>query len=166
MKNLIVVPILGLAFLLQVAVLSRINLLSGSADLVLLVLVAWALQEQVESAWHWAGLAGLIAGFVSGLPQFVPVTSYLLAVALARYLLRQIWQTPILALFTVTFFSTMIMHLVTYFGLFLRGTILPVGDVLALITLPSIFLNMLLALPVHSIVRDLALWVYPLEELV
>jgi rod shape-determining protein MreD len=166
MKNLIVIPVLALAFMLQTAVVSRITLLSGAADLVLLILVTWALQEQVQSAWHWAILAGLLATFVSGLPPLTLLIGYLFSVFFARYLLRQIWQTPILALFSVTFFSTLIVHLVTYLALFLNGASLPFGDVLALITLPSLFLNLLLALPVHSLIRDLALWVYPLDEFV
>jgi rod shape-determining protein MreD len=166
MKNLIVIPVLALAFMLQMAVVSRITLLSGTADLILLILVTWALQEQVRSAWHWAVLAGLIAAFVSGLPPLTLMVAYLLSVGLARYVLRQIWQTPILALFSVTFFSTLILHLVTLAALFFQGTSLSIGDVLALITLPSLFLNLLLALPIHSLIRDLALWVYPLDDFV
>lgn len=166
MKNLIAFPVLALAFMIQTALVSRITLLSGSADLVLLILVAWALQEQVEFYWQWAGLAGLMAAFVSGLPIYVPLSGYLLAVLLARYLLHQTWQTPLLALFTVTFFSTLLMHLITFLALLLKGTAISFGDVLALITLPSLFLNFLLALPVHSFIRDLALWVHPVEDIV
>jgi hypothetical protein len=165
-KNLIAIPLLALAFMIQTAVVSRITLLSGAGDIVLLILIAWALQEQVQSAWHWAALAGLMAAFVSGLPPFVLLVSYLLAVSLARYVLRQTWQTPVLALFTVTFFSTLLLHLITYVTLVLRGSIIPFEDALALITLPSVFINFLLALPIHSFIRDLALWVYPLEDMV
>ena len=166
MKNLIALPLLALAFMLQTTLVSRITLLSGAADLVLLIVVTWALQEQVQSSWHWAGLAGLMAAFVSGLPPFVLVAGYFVAVALARFLLRQTWQTPILALFAVTFFSTLFLHLITYLTLVLRGTAISFGDVMTLITLPSLFLNFLLALPVHSFIRDLAQWVYPVEEMV
>ena len=165
MKNLIGIPVLALAFMLQTAVVSRITLLSGAADLVLLILVAWALQEQVQSSWQWAVLAGLMAAFISGLPPLTLMVAYLLAVGLARYVIYQIWQTPVLALFSVTFFSTLILHLITYLALLFRGASITFGDVLALITLPSVFLNLLLALPVHSLIRDLALWVYPAEEM-
>lgn len=166
MKNLIAVPVLGLALILQMAILSRMTLLSGAVDLMLLIIISWALQEQVKSAWHWAGLAGLLMGFFSGIPPYVPVLTYVLSVALARYTLRQIWQIPLLALLSVTFFATLLSSLLTYLGLFFSGTRLPVGDVLALITLPGVFLNLLIVLPVHAFVRDLALWVYPVEELI
>jgi rod shape-determining protein MreD len=166
MKSLLAIPVLALALMLQTAVVSRISLLSGTADLILLVLVAWALQEQVEAAWHWAVAAGLLVGLVSAAPPIAPIIGYLLAVAFSRFVIRQIWQSPILALLSVTFFSTLVYHLVTYLVLTIVGTPLPFGDVLALIVLPSVFLNFLLAIPVHSLIRDLALWVYPVEEMV
>lgn len=166
MKNLIAIPILALAFMIQTAVVSRITLLSGAADIVLLIVIAWALQEQVKSSWHWAGLAGLMGAFVSGLPPYVLVSSYLAAVLLARYVLRQTWQTPVLALLSVTFFSTLLYNLITYLALAVSGSSISLADSLAFITLPSVFLNLLVALPLHSFISDLALWVYPLEDLV
>lgn len=164
MKNLVAFPLLALALILQTAVFSRMTLQEGTADLVLLVLVSWALQKQVQSSWHWAALAGLMTAFVSGLPPYVPVAGYLLTVGLARFLLGQIWQAPLLALFSVTFFATLLMHLVTYAGLLVNGVFLPPAEVLARITLPGIFLNLLFILPVHAFIRDLALWVYPVED--
>ncbi len=166
MKNLVAIPVFALALMLQTAILSRLTLLSGVADLVLLVLVSWALQVQVQSAWHWAAAAGLMVGFVSGLPPAAPIIGYLLIVALSRVVIRQIWQSPLLALLSVTFFGTLVYQLLTYAILRFSGTALPFGDVLALIILPSVFLNLLLSIPIHSIVRDLALWVYPVEEMV
>jgi rod shape-determining protein MreD len=166
MKNLVAIPAFALALVLQTAILSRTTLLSGAADLVLLVLVSWALQVQVESAWHWAAVAGLMVGFVSGLPPVAPIVGYFLVVALARVVIRQIWQSPLLALLSVTFFGTLAYQMVTYIALRLNGTSLPLNDVLALIVLPSVFLNLLLSIPIHSVVRDLALWVYPVEDMV
>ncbi len=166
MKNLIALPILVLEFMIQTTLVSRITLLSGTADIVLLILIGWALQEQVKSAVHWAGLAGLMAAFVSGLPPYVMVTAYLSAVLLARYVLRQTWQIPVLALLFVTFFSTLVYHLITYLALVINGASIPFDDSLVFISLPSLFLNLLLILPLHSFISDLALWVYPLEDMV
>jgi len=39
-----------------------------------------------------------------------------------------------------------------------------VGDVLGLLTLPGVLLNMLIAIPVYAVMRDLARWVYPNPE--
>lgn len=166
MKNLVAIPVLLLALMLQTAVISRMMLLSGMADIVLVIVVAWALQEQVESSWHWAILAGMLVAFVSALPPVVPIIGYLLAVAFARFIIRQIWQTPILALFSVTFLSTLVYNLLAYVVLVITGVPLPLEDTLAFIVLPSVFLNLLLAIPIHALIRDLALWVSPIEELI
>ena len=77
MRQLIAIPIILLAVILQSAVLSRVTLLSGVADLPLVMLAAWALQDQVETSWHWAVAAGSLVGFVSGIPWFIPMVAYL-----------------------------------------------------------------------------------------
>ena len=66
-------------------------------------------------------------------------------------------------MFTVSFVGTLFMHLLSLITLRLSGDPLPFGDSLSLITLPSILLNLFLAIPVYSLLRDLAGWLYPLE---
>ncbi len=165
-KNLLAFPILAFSFMLQTAVVSRISLLSGSANIVLLILITWSLQEQVNSSIQWALLAGLMAAFVSGLSPMVYLITYLVTVLFGRYLLHQTWQTPILAMFAVTFFATIFEHILTYLVLILGGASIPFGDSMALVTLPSIFLNFLMVLPINSLISDFALWVYPSSEMI
>jgi rod shape-determining protein MreD len=165
MRNLIAVPVILLAVILQSAIFSRITLLSGFADLSLIMLAAWALQEEVESAWHWAAATGLLVGFVSGVPLIVPVVSYGIVVALAKMLQRRVWQAPLLAMFSVTFMGTIIVNLLTLLVLRFLGVPLAIGDTLGLLILPAVLLNMLFAIPVYAIMRDLASWVYPSMEI-
>lgn len=164
MRNLIAAPVIILAVMLQSAIVSRVTLLSGFADLPLVMLAAWALQEEVESAWHWAAAASLTVGFVSGIHWLVPVLSYLAVVAFAQVFQRRVWQAPLLAMFSVTFLGTISMSVFSLVVLRLVGISLPLGDVFGLITLPGILLNMLLAIPVYAVMRDLARWVYPTAE--
>lgn len=164
MKELIAIPLLSLILIIQIAIASRISLLGGSADLMLVVLAAWALQERVESAWHWAIFGGLLIGWTSALPWVIPVAGYLLTVALARILVRRIWQAPLLAMFAIVFIGTLLFHLISILILRLLGNPLVVIDALSIITLPSLFLNLFLALPTFPILRDLAVWVYNIED--
>jgi rod shape-determining protein MreD len=157
------IPVLGLALMLQVAVFSRANLLYGSADVLLLILAAWGLQERVRSAWLWAALAGLLAGFVSALPWFIPLAGYLLVMFFARVLRRRVWQAPLLAMFLVTFAGTLIMHILSFVTLRFMGDPLPLGESFNLIILPSVLLNLFLAILVYPLVRDLAVWLRPEE---
>jgi len=164
MRNLIAVPVIILVVILQSAVISRITLLSGYADLTLVMLAAWALQEGVESAWHWAVAAGVLVGFVSGIPWAIPVISYLAVVVLANVLQRRVWQAPLLAMFSVTFLGTIFSSLLSLVVLRFLGVPLAVGDTLGLLVLPSVLLNMLIAIPVYAVMRDLARWTYPIVE--
>lgn len=164
MRNLIAFPLLILAIILQSSVISQIKLISGYADLMLIVLAAWALQDRVKSAWHWAALACAFTGFVSSMPWPVLVLGYFIVVYMAQVLQRRVWQAPLLAMFSVTFAGTILMHLISFLFLRLSGTPFAFGDVIGLITLPSLLLNMLFAIPVYTFIRDLARWVYPIEE--
>ena len=164
MRNLIAVPVIVLAVILQSAVVSRMTLLAGYADLTLVMLAAWALQEGVESAWHWAAATGILVGFVSGIPLIVPLISYLIVVALANMLQRRVWQAPLLAMFSVTFLGTMVSNLFWLIVLRFFGAPFVIGDALGLLVLPSVLLNMLFAIPVYAVMRDLAKWAYPAPE--
>jgi rod shape-determining protein MreD len=164
MRNLIAIPVLFMAVILQSAVISRVYLLSGVADLPLVILAAWALQDHVDSSWHWAAAMGILVGFVSALPWYVPLMSYLFVVMLAQMLQRRVWQAPLLAMFTVTFLGTVFLNILTYLVMRIGGVGMPFEDVLGLLVLPGILLNMLLAIPVYAIMRDLSRWVYPTPE--
>jgi hypothetical protein len=160
---LLAIPILAFALMLQTIIVSTLPLLSGYADLILLVLVAWSLQERVRSAWIWSILAGLMVGYVSALPLFVPVVGYLLVTAMSRLFLRRVWQSPILAMFLVTFVGSLLSQGIAMVALIFNGTPLPLGDSLNLVVLPGTLVNLLLALPIYAIITDLAQWIYPEE---
>jgi rod shape-determining protein MreD len=164
MRNLIAVPVILLSVILQSAVISRVYLLSGIADLPLVLLAAWALQEEVDSAWHWAAATGLLVGFVSGISWVVPVLGYSAVVALAQVFQRRVWQAPLLAMFSITFVGTILLSVLSLIVLRVAGVPLPIDDALGLVTLPTVLLNMLLAIPVYAVMRDLARWVYPSPE--
>jgi hypothetical protein len=164
MRNLIAVPVIVLAVILQSSIVSRVTLLSGIADLPMVMLAAWAMQDDVETAWHWAVATGILVGFISGLSWLVPVLGYLVVVALAQVLQRRVWQAPLLAMFSVTFLGTISLSIFSLVALRFSGIPLGVADVFGLLTLPSILLNMLLAIPVFAVMRDLARWVYPSPE--
>jgi len=164
MKNLIAVPLLGLAAILQSAVISHITLLSGHGDLVLVLLAAWALQAEVDSAWQWAALASLMVAFISRLPWPVIVLGYLTVVLLARILRQRVWQAPLLAMFSVTFLATILMHALSYLSLVVSGSSLPLTDVVGMVTVPSLLLNLLFAIPAYTFMRDMSRWVYPDQE--
>lgn len=156
-------PMMAILVMLQTVVVSRLPLLGGNADLVLLVLIAWALQERVKKAWLWALIGGVLVGYVSALPWVVPTISYLLITALIRYFQKKIWQSPIIAMFVYTTLGSIFSQLISIVAIRFSGTQLPIVESLSMVVLPSTILNLILALPVYAVVADMASWLYPQE---
>jgi hypothetical protein len=67
-------------------------------------------------------------------------------------------------MFTVTFLGTVFLHLLSFVYLRFTGDSLLFSDAMGLVTLPSVLLNMLIAIPVFGMMRDLAHWVFPSVE--
>jgi hypothetical protein len=158
------IPILVLTIILQTSIASRIMLLSGNADLVLLVVVAWALQERAHGAWIWGIGASLLVGLVSGAPLYIYLVGYLSVVGLARLLVHRIWQAPLLVMFAVTLIGTLELLMLTFIYRTILEVPLVLSEVFLQIFLPTILLNLLLAIPVHGIIHDLAIRLYPEKE--
>jgi hypothetical protein len=161
--TLLAVPLFVVLGVFQSAVVSRLPLLHGTADLILLVVIAWALQERVRTAWQWTLIAGIVVGYISALNIIVPLAGYLVITALALLLRQRVWQVPILAMLAVTFVGTLFVNIMTAVILSIFGTPLPPVETLNLVILPSIILNLLLSIPVYALVKDFAEWLYPEE---
>jgi cell shape-determining protein MreD len=163
MATLLSIPLFTLLIILQTAIASRLPLLYGMTDLGLLVVIAWALQERVRNAWAWSLVAGLVFGYATALPTGIPLAGYLAVTGLALLVKQRIWQIPLLAMLAITFLGTLITQGAAALSLSLRGIFLPWLDVINLIILPSLLLNLILAVPIFFGVRDLAGWLYPEE---
>ena len=163
MATLLAIPILGILLILQTAVFSDLMLLHGTADLVLVAVTAWALQRQVETAWQWGIIGGLLVTIASALPLGVALIAYPVVVGIAILLRQRVWQVPVLAMFVSTIIGTFVLHAISLVALRLVGSPLPILQSLELITLPSMLLNLLVAIPAFVIFSDLADWLYPQE---
>ena len=139
-------------------------MLQGTTDLFLIFILAWALQDRVESAWQWCVIGGLFASFYSALPFGTYLIAYLLSTSGARLLKRRVWKAPILAMLAATFIGTLIVMIISAMSILVMGVNLPLVTILNTILLPSILLNLILAIPVFYIMHDVAGWLYP-EEL-
>jgi hypothetical protein len=163
MATLIALPVLGLLVILQSAVVSRVPLLFGTADLILLALVAWAVQERVTSAWQWSIIGGLLVSFASAMPVSAVLAGYLLATGVALLLRQRVWQIRLLATLAAAFFGTIITQAITVFYLRFNGAGIPILEAFNIITLPSALLNLAVAVPMYALISDLANWLYPEE---
>jgi len=154
-------PVLSLFVLLQSSVISRITLLDGKADLILLLAIGWALQARVRTRWLWTLIGGVLATPSTALPFGVLLGAYLLATVIAMILQRRFWKYPFLAMLASVFAGTLIVHGFSYTVVILRSGLVSLAEVFNSITLPSLLLNILWAFPIYLIVRDIADWLYP-----
>ena len=164
MAILIAFPLFIILVILQAGIVSRINFLQSSADMLLLVILSWSIQERVKTAWHWAIIGGLIASSATNLPFYTLPAVYSAISGLGLLLKQRIWKAPLIAMFSGTILGTVILYTVSYTVVSLGGVMIPLMETINFVLLPGILLNLLLALPVYYLVRDLANWIYP-EEL-
>jgi rod shape-determining protein MreD len=164
MIYLVGILIFGILAILQSTIVSRMHLINGTADLILLFIIAWALQDRVESAWQWSVIGGILASLYSALPMGTLIVAYLFATGITRVLKRRIWKAPFLAMLAATFISTLVIQVISLVARLITGHNIPIISTFNIIILPGLLLNLILAIPIYSILRDVASWLYP-EEL-
>jgi len=142
-------------YILQSTVFSRIVLISGTADLILLFLVAWSLQERVKNTWIWTIVAGLLISIVSAMPFYAPLIAYVGVVAISKLVQSRVWRIPILAMFIVTLLGTLFQQFVFVLALQINGAPVTWLQSLDLIILPSVLLNLIFSLPMYAVINDL-----------
>lgn len=161
--NIISIPIFIVIVMLQTSIISNTPMLQGSADLILLVIIAWTIQEEVRAYWLWTIVACLLLGFVSESPLYLTLFAYLSLTAIVRYTRRRLWKAPLLSMWSMTLIGTPIVLGITLVGRWLEGAEISLIPALNMIVLPSLLANLLLAAPIYGVVHDLAKWLYPKE---
>lgn len=163
LATLIAIPVFSFLIILQSTIVNRMTLLQGTADLFLLTIIAWSLHRRVKTAWQWSVIGGLIYTIASALPFGVSLAGYLIITSLTKFMRRHTWQVPILTMLILSFIGTIFLHGLSLLAIKLSGNPIPVVDAIGLITLPSILLNLIFAIPIYAIINDLANWLYPEE---
>lgn len=163
MRIAIGVLLLLAAALLQVTLLARIDLLQGTADLVLLVMVIWMLQEGNKPDWRWGIPAGLMVGYASALPGWLLLAGYVAAAGLCQLLHERVWQVRMLTMVSGVLGGTLIIHLLTLLFMWIEARPLGIGEAFNLVTLPTMLLNLILLLPTNALISELTKLVSPAE---
>jgi len=156
--QLISIPLMLLFSVLQMAAISRINLLGGAADLILLVVASWGVHEKARDVYIWALIGGFFITIVSGMPLLTPLIPYLFTAFLSRILQVRLWQSPLILLIIVVILGTVFQHIFYILVIQLNGVDIGWVESLNNVTMPSILLNFVFLLPVHSLMSDVARW--------
>ena len=147
--------------MLQLSVFSQWKILSGSADLLLLFVVAWCLQDRSKNLWLLVLIMAGLTNLVSALPFYIPMIVYFAIYFVMQQFHKRVWQTPLLGMLIVTFGASLLQAVLTIGTIFIQRVDIDVSTALVEITLPSLLLNMLLAIPLHAIVRELSYLAFP-----
>lgn len=155
------IPILIGLLMLQIGVLNNIPLLHGYSDLVMLAIIAWSLQKNTTTAWHWGIFGGIIMTIVSAMPLGVYFVSYLVLVGLALLIKKIVWRIPFISMLLVTVIGTFFVLGSSYTILRITNIQLPLGYSFREIMIPSSVLNVIFAVPIYALISEIARWLYP-----
>ena len=161
MAGIVIFVLLIFATLLQNSIVNQISMLYGSADLVLLVLLAWILQSEEKQYWLPGFFAGFLIGFSSALPVWLPMVEYVLVVAVVTFLQRRVWQVPIWLLLTSTILSSLLVYAVEFIYLIGTGVEFDLLTAFNLLLLPTIVLNLIFSLPIYGVMGEVGKLLYP-----
>jgi len=167
-KRILVALFIFAATMLQMAIFSQFKIQAGKADLLLLVIVALGLQNEIPKVDKilFSILAGIIIGFISAEPFWITVIIYTVAVYFCLILRERLPQIPLVSMFFVSMVF-MFFHLViqSVYYQFL-GFQIEFQYSFQNIILPSLMINIIATLPVYFVVSEIRRLVYPsLEEM-
>ena len=155
MTYVIGIPVIALLAVLQTSLVSHLRLLEGRPDLVLLAVVAWALTGKGREAMILGFAGGLFLDAFSAVPLGVSSAALVLVAVITSYSEGQFWGiNPIMQLAAVLV-GSVVYYAVILFALVAIGQPVDFQQALGQIVLPSLFLNLILALPAVQIGESL-----------
>ena len=163
-ETIIGIPIFIIAGIIQVSIFGRISLLDGTADIVLLCMIAWSIIDRTRYSWILMLLGGLIMSYMSAMPMNGYLWMYCLIWMLIRFIKTKIWEMPLILMLFFTIIGTLIISGGTIGLLFIRGASINLSDALSQIIVPSLVMNLLLSIPVYAFLNDVVNTIYIREE--
>jgi hypothetical protein len=160
------IPFLALLVILQSSIVSRLNIAYGQADLVMLFVIAWALQERNQQGLWWALCAAIMMSIASAIPLYIYLAGYLSITVIAILARKRLWNIPLMTMVVLSFMGTVLVLMLSFFYIRFTQVDLPFVDSLVQIVIPSAALNMLFGIPIFFLVKDLVPSLYPPKEYV
>lgn len=163
MAYVVGIPLLvGLA-ILQSSLLGTFHFIDGHPDLVLLAVIGWALAGGKNEAIVW----GLVGGCLLDMFSEVPFGTSAVVLILTAYLVSlyegRVWEVHLLMPLGITLLGSIVYHLWGLGILFIMGRPIDLAFAFSRVIMPSIFLNLLLALPASQLLAGLRNRLYPPE---
>jgi len=162
---LISLPLFLVLSVIQTVAISRIEILAGSGDIVLLAIISWIITDEEGNYLGWAIIGGFLVSILSALPLAATILIYLTVAVIAKIAARIFWQSPILSLLISAGLSTILKFLIEIFTLQFLGIPAPFLLSLTSILLPTMLLNLFYAFPIYVLMGDISHWLSPKDEI-
>ena len=157
-------PIFAIAALLQVGFFGQIRLMNGTSDLLMLCIIAWSINDRSKYSWILVIWAGLLMSYISAMPMNGYMWMYLAIWFIIRFIKMRVWQMPLMLMLFVTILGTLLISVGTLVLLFLSNASVNYLNALQQIIIPSLVMNLLLAIPVYAFLNDVINTIYINEE--
>lgn len=164
LSNILSIPVMLILSVLQTVAIGRLNILSGSADIVLLSIISWGVSEKDDSVFIWALAGGLFISLMTAMPTLAVLSAYLTVAGITWFLYKRLWQSPILAVFLSTTVGSLAKFIIDVIGLQFLGINFNISLGIKEIFVPNLILNLFFLFPVYLLISDLAKWISPKEE--
>jgi len=165
MAQLVSIPVVLLLLSLQVSIFSRLTLLNGFADILIIWLSAWIIQAKTRNAWLWCIIAILTSIYVSGIPWYAVIAGYSCIFIMGIFVNKRLWQSPLLSFYLVLIVGSLASYTIVMVSLQLTGYSQNLREMISTIIMPSLLLNLIFSLPVYLLARDMSNWLHPQEEI-
>lgn len=164
MEQLISIPVVILLTFLQLSLSGKFMILNGFSDLLFVWMIAWIIQTKINHSWLWLIIAISVMSYVSAIPWYATAISYLIILGIASFIKGRLWQSPLLSFLLVLIIGSFIYYFTGFISLKINGSMIQFSESLNRIILPSLVMNLVFALPIYLISRDMILWLYPNKD--
>ena len=155
------IPLVIVAALLNATVMVEFRIGNGAPDLVLLLVVSWALLTDGREAMFWAVVGGVMQDMFSVAPLGTSSLGLVIVAFTADFAFGNISRGNLLIPPLVALGGTVVCHIGLLAVLSAVGYAVPFGIAITNVTIPAMIYNAILIIPVFRLTGLLHLWLTP-----
>jgi rod shape-determining protein MreD len=155
------IPILIIAAALQSSVMPQLRIGGGAPDLVVLLVLLWAIYAPLNEALFWAFLGGIAQDLLSVLPLGSSVIGLVLMIFFVKRLGAQLYRVNIILVVGYVLLGTVVQTVIIQIILRFMGLGLSPGNAFTYVLMPTLFYQLIFSLPVYVLIRAIQHRIYP-----
>nr|MBN1229450.1 rod shape-determining protein MreD [Anaerolineae bacterium] len=156
------IPLIVLASILQGAVLSQLRVFGGQPDLVMVIVLAWAVLDRAQEGIVWAFFGGLLLDLFSGTPLGVSSLAMMPLAFAASFIESRMYRENFVIPVVLAIVGALLYHILYVLLMrFLVNIQIEWSVVWWYVTLPSVVFDIILFVPTLRILRYPYDWLHP-----